>query len=54
MKTKEVTKSTWPKIKHTINPDLNQYEGKTLFPEKLAKANETIKRIGLPKGWGKS
>ena len=28
---------------------LEQFRGKTLFPEKLAKANEVLKRIGLPK-----
>jgi len=33
----------------TIDPSLEQYKGKNLFPEKLAKANEVLKRIGLPK-----
>jgi len=32
-----------------IDESLNKYEGKVLFPEKLAKANEVLKRIGLPK-----
>lgn len=32
-----------------IDKSLEQYKGKVLFPEKLAKANEVLKRIGLPK-----
>jgi hypothetical protein len=30
------------------NPNLDQYAGKIMFPEKLAKANEILKRVGLP------
>ena len=33
----------------TIDKSLEKYKGKVLFPEKLAKANEVLKRIGLPK-----
>lgn len=33
----------------TIDKSLEQYKGKVLFPEKLAKANDVLKRIGLPK-----
>lgn len=32
-----------------IDKTLEKYEGKVLFPEKLAKANEVLKKIGLPK-----
>jgi hypothetical protein len=28
---------------------LEQFRGKTLFPEKLAKANEILAKAGLPK-----
>jgi len=32
-----------------IDKSLEKYKGKVLFPEKLAKANDVLKRIGLPK-----
>jgi len=32
-----------------IDKSLEKYKGKNLFPEKLANANEILKRIGLPK-----
>jgi hypothetical protein len=32
-----------------IDNSLEKYKGKVLFPEKLAKANEVLKKIGLPK-----
>jgi hypothetical protein len=32
-----------------IDNTLEKYKGKVLFPEKLAKANEVLKTIGLPK-----
>ncbi len=32
-----------------IDKSLEKYKGKNLFPEKLAKANEVLKKIGLPK-----
>ena len=32
-----------------IDKSLEKYKGQNLFPEKLAKANEVLKRIGLPK-----
>jgi hypothetical protein len=31
-----------------IDKSLEQYKGKNLFPKKLAKANEVLKKIGLP------
>jgi hypothetical protein len=33
----------------TIDKSLDKYNGVTLFPEKVAKANEMLKTIGLPK-----
>ncbi|MEX8546687.1 MAG: hypothetical protein V5804_03715 [Mucilaginibacter sp.] len=33
----------------TIDPELNQYDNVVLFPEKLAKAKEQLKKSGLPK-----
>ena len=33
------------------NPELDKYEGKVWFPEKLAEARETLAKYGLPKEW---
>lgn len=38
------------KSKVRIDKSLNQYEDKILFPDKLEKANEMLKNVGLPKG----
>ncbi len=35
--------------KFAIDTELDADDDKILFPEKLRKANETIKRVGLPK-----
>lgn len=32
-----------------IDPELNKYDNVVLFPEKLAKAKEQLKKSGLPK-----
>jgi hypothetical protein len=32
-----------------IDKRLEKYRGKVLFPEKLAKANEILRKVGLPK-----
>ena len=32
-----------------IDKRLDKYKGINFFPEKLEKANETLKRVGLPK-----
>jgi hypothetical protein len=32
-----------------IDKRLEKYSGKILFPEKLNLANETLKKVGLPK-----
>ena len=47
MKIDELNKSKTPIVK--IMDSLNEYEGFVLFPEKLAKANEMLKKFGLPK-----
>jgi hypothetical protein len=36
-----------PNIK--IDKSLNKYDNANLFPEKLAKANENLAKIGMPK-----
>ena len=48
MKTiKKLNKSKVPIV--SIDPSLDQYRDKVLFPEKLAKANEMLKTAKLPK-----
>ncbi len=44
------TETKLKKSKVRIDKRLNDYENKVLFPEKLAKANEMLKNVGLPKG----
>ena len=34
-----------------INSSLDKYDDKILFPDKLEKANEMLRKIGLPKQW---
>ena len=34
-----------------IDKSLNKYNDQVLFPEKLAKANEMLRKTGLPKQW---
>jgi len=34
-----------------IDTSLNKYDDIILFPDKLEKANEMLRRIGLPKQW---
>jgi len=48
MKTvQELNKSKVPIV--GIDPSLDQYSGKVLFPEKLEKANKMLKTAKLPK-----
>jgi hypothetical protein len=48
MKTvKELNSSKVPIVR--IDPSLDQYRDKVLFPEKLASANEMLKNARLPK-----
>ena len=34
-----------------MDESLNKYDDKILFPDKLEKANEMLKKNGLPKQW---
>jgi hypothetical protein len=43
----KLNKNKTPIVK--IDKSLDRLRGKNLFPEKLAKANEVIARVGLPK-----
>jgi hypothetical protein len=43
-------KETMKETKVSIDKSLNKYENKVLFPDKLEKANEMLKNVGLPKG----
>jgi hypothetical protein len=45
-KIEELNKSKVPII--AIDPSLNKYQGKTLFPEKLAIAEQKLKGVRLP------
>jgi hypothetical protein len=46
---KEIKKRKIPIV--TIDKSLNDYEGKVLFPEKLQKANDMLKKVGIPEKW---
>lgn len=49
MKTiEQLNKSKVPVI--VFDKKLEQYRDNVLFPEKLAKANEILPKVGLPKG----
>ncbi len=47
--TNELKKRKIPIVK--INNSLDKFDEKILFPEKLEKANEMLKKNGLPKQW---
>jgi hypothetical protein len=47
MNIKELNKKKAPIVK--IDNTLNKYEKVVLFPEKLEKANNMLRKIGLPK-----
>ena len=47
--TKELKKRKIPIVK--IDKSLDFFDDKILFPEKLEKANDMLKKIGLPKQW---
>jgi hypothetical protein len=34
-----------------IDKSLNKYDDLVLFPDKLEKANEMLRKVGLPKQW---
>lgn len=46
-KIEELNKSKVPIV--VIDPSLNKYQGKVLFPKKLAIAEEKLKGVKLPK-----
>ena len=43
----EINKKKGPAVR--IDPSLDKYDNVVLFPEKLAKANEQLKKSGFPK-----
>jgi hypothetical protein len=47
--TAEIKKRKNPIVR--IDKTLNKYDDKILFPDKLEKANEMLRRVGLPKQW---
>ena len=47
--TDELKKRKIPIVK--VDKSLDKFDDKVLFPEKLEKANEMLKKIGLPKQW---
>lgn len=47
--TGELKKRKIPIVK--IDQSLNKYDSIVLFPDKLEKANEMLRKVGLPKQW---
>ena len=47
MTIKQLNKTKTPIVR--INRKLDKLAGKVLFPEKVKEANETLKKVGLPK-----
>ncbi len=47
----EINEKNVPAVR--IDPSLDKYDNLVLFPEKLAKANEQVKKSGFPKLPGK-
>jgi hypothetical protein len=47
--TAEIKKRKIPIVR--VNRLLNEYDDKILFPDKLEKANEMLRKVGLPKQW---
>jgi hypothetical protein len=45
----EIKKRKTPIVR--IDTSLNKYDDMILFPDKLEKANEMLRKIGLPKQW---
>jgi hypothetical protein len=45
----EIKKRKIPIVR--VDNSLKKYDDKILFPDKLEKANEMLKKIGLPKQW---
>jgi len=49
---KELEKRKVPIVR--IDKSLNKYKNVVLFPDKLEKANEMLRTVGLPKQWTNS
>ena len=47
--TTEIKKRNIPIVR--IDKSLNKYDDVILFPDKLEKANEMLRKVGLPKQW---
>ena len=47
--TEEIKKRKIPVVR--VDKSLNIFDDKILFPDKLEKANEMLRKIGLPKQW---
>ena len=47
--TVEIKKRKIPIVR--VDNSLNKYDDKILFPDKLEKTNEMLRKIGLPKRW---
>lgn len=47
--TTELKKRKIPIVK--IDKSLNKYDDIVVFPDKLEKANEMLRKVGLPKQW---
>ena len=47
--TTELKKRKIPIVK--IDKSLNKYDDIVLFPDKLERANEMLRKVGLPKQW---
>ena len=47
--TTEIKKRKIPIVR--VDKALNKFDDKILFPDKLEKANEMLKKVGLPKQW---
>ena len=46
---KELKKRKVPIVR--IDKSLNKYDDMVLFPDKLEKANQMLRNVGLPKQW---
>ncbi|HQF01569.1 MAG TPA: hypothetical protein PKZ05_05795 [Bacteroidales bacterium] len=47
--TDEIKKRKIPIVR--VDKALNKFDDKILFPDKLEKANEVLRKVGLPKQW---
>ena len=47
--TKELKKRKVPIVR--IDKSLNKFDNVVLFPDKLKKANDMLRNVGLPKQW---